>query len=85
MRQPLRPRAVFAQRVKTHDPGLRPSINRAFVAHDEKLFLRMERFDSRKTRPRVRRLKRNELQLEESRLAGEPIPASPAQRTLAIE
>src|ERR1700731_2050510 len=85
MRQTLRPRAVFAQGIQTHDPRLRSSIHGAFVAHDEKLFFRMERFDSRKTRARLRRLKRDEFQFEVGRLAGGPFPGSPPQRAFAIE
>jgi hypothetical protein len=48
MRQPLRPFAIIAQCIETHEPGLRPLINAAFIADDEKLRLGMERFNFRK-------------------------------------
>jgi hypothetical protein len=41
--------AIIAQRIKTHDPGLRPAIDSALIAYDEKLLLGMKRFDSRET------------------------------------
>src|SRR5213079_1941192 len=85
MGQRLRPRTVFAQRTSTHDPRPLASIHRAFVAHDKKLLLRMKRVNSGETLTRLRRLKRNEFQFEESWLAGEPIAASPVQRAFAIE
>src|SRR5664279_556817 len=85
MREALRPFPIIAQRIKTHDPRVWPSIHATLIAYDEELFFRMERVDPRKTARRFRRLERKEAQFQKGRLAGEPRPASPAQRALSIE
>lgn len=77
--------AIIPQGIKAHDPGLRPPINPALIAHNKELLLGMKRFDPGEAVSDFRRLEWQEAQFQERGLAGEPRAATPAQRALAIE
>ena len=85
MRQAQGQLAVLTQGIETHDPGVRSAINAALIAYDQELFFGMKSLDSGEAAGDFGRLEWQEMQFEISGLAGEPVPAAPAERAFSIK